>query len=57
MRKLANATGGDAEIIASIMAEARQEILNNTSCIERISDALLASETLTGDELRAIIAA
>jgi hypothetical protein len=57
MRKLSDATGGDAEIIASIMEEARQEVLNNASCIERISDALLASETLTGDELRAIIAA
>jgi hypothetical protein len=57
MRELAKATGGDAEIISSIIDEARQEVLDEAECIDRISDALLASETLTGDELRAIIAA
>ncbi len=48
---------GAETIVESIIAESEQIVLQGAFHIERISDALLSCGTLTGEEVKAIIAA
>ncbi len=52
---LRQGTSNDAELLQCILEEARREVFERATSIERVSDALLCHETLSGEDLRAVL--